>query len=381
MRTLTPALACNRRDVRGAAALLSLLLLLTGCAGREREEQATASDQPRIALLLPESKTARYESHDRPLFERKVDELCPACNVLYFNANQDVSLQQNQAEAAMTSGATVLVLDPVDFKSATSVVREAKSKGIRVISYDRMIPNAPIDHYISFDNERTGRLMANSLVNILKRRGKHQPRVVMINGSPTDSTGNLVKKGAHSVFAAQGVKIAKEYDTPDWSPDKAQSEMDQAITALGHDGFEGVYAANDGVASGVIAAMNGAGIDPSERPVTGQDAELAAIQRILRGDQHMTVYKAIKPQAEVAAQLAVGLATEREPDNDALIRQAGHTPLQIDNGFEPVDSVILTPVSVTRENIKQTVVADGFWRADQICTTSLKQVCQRLRLI
>ena len=120
----------------------------------------------------------------------------------------------------------------------------------------------------------------------------------MINGAPTDNNAKLFKQGAHSVIDSSGFKVAKEYDTPDWTPAKAQSEMDQAISALGKNGFVGVYAANDGTASGAIASMKGAGIDPSTRPVTGQDAELAGIQRILVGDQYMTVYKPIKPLAE-----------------------------------------------------------------------------------
>jgi D-xylose transport system substrate-binding protein len=116
----------------------------------------------------------------------------------------------------------------------------------------------------------------------------------MINGVPTDNNAKLFKQGAHSVIDASGLKVAKEYDTPDWSPDKAQQQMEQAITALGKNGFIGVYAANDGTAGGAIAAMKSAGMDPSERPTTGQDAELAAIQRILVDEQFMTVYKAIK---------------------------------------------------------------------------------------
>jgi D-xylose transport system substrate-binding protein len=131
----------------------------------------------------------------------------------------------------------------------------------------------------------------------------------MINGAPTDNNAKLFKEGAHSVLDGK-VEIGAEYDTPDWSPDKAQTEMDQAITKLGKDGFVGVYAANDGTGGGAIAAMTAAGIDPKTRPTTGQDAELAAIQRILLGEQYMTVYKAIK-RGQAAAELAVSLAKGR----------------------------------------------------------------------
>ena len=228
-----------------------------------------------IALLLPESKTARYESQDRPQFEAKVKELCSDCEIIYSNADQDAAKQQQQAEAAITKGAKVLVLDPVDAASAGAIVNRAKQRKIPVISYDRLITDADIDYYISFDNEKVGKLQGDALVKKLKEDGK-KGSIVMINGAPTDNNAKLFKQGAHSVIDTSGFKVAKEYDTPDWSPDKAQQEMEQAITALGKDGFEGVYAANDGTAGGAIAAMKGNGIDPSKIPTTGQDAELAA---------------------------------------------------------------------------------------------------------
>ena len=142
----------------------------------------------------------------------------------------------------------------------------------------------------------------------------------MINGAPTDNNAKLFKEGAHSVIDGSDFKVAKEYDTPDWSPDKAQQEMEQAITAVGKDGFVGVYAANDGTAGGAIAAMKGNGVDPKTRPTTGQDAELAAIQRILIGEQYMTVYKAIKAEAEAAAELAVALAKGETPPGAGTTR-------------------------------------------------------------
>ncbi len=206
----------------------------------------------------------------------------------------------------------MLVLDPVDAASAGAIVNRAKQSQIPVISYDRLITDADIDYYISFDNEQVGKLQGESLVKKLKDDGA-KGDIVMINGAPTDNNAKLFKEGAHSVIDGSDFKVAKEYDTPDWSPDKAQQEMEQAITALGKDGFVGVYAANDGTGGGAIAAMKSAGIDPKTRPTTGQDAELAAIQRILAGEQYMTVYKAIKPEAEAAAELAVALAKGEDP--------------------------------------------------------------------
>jgi D-xylose transport system substrate-binding protein len=329
------------------------------------------STSGKIALLLPENKTARYESQDRPLFEAKMRELCPGCEVIYSNAEQDASQQQQQAEAAITNGARVLVLDPVDGRAAAAIVARAKQSNIGVVAYDRAIENADVDYYISFDNARVGELQATALVDKLRRDGRSGD-IVMINGAPTDPNAALFKRGAHSVLdSAAGIRIGKEYDTPDWSPDRAQTEMEQAITALGRDGFVGVYAANDGTAGGAIAAMRSNGIDPSTRPITGQDAELAGIQRIVAGDQYMTIYKAIKPEAEDAAQLAVDLLNGRD---SSIVNQ------RVNNGMKDVPSVILPPVAVTAENIRDTVVRDGFWTVDQICTSAYAAACRRLGL-
>jgi D-xylose transport system substrate-binding protein len=359
--------------VRAGLAALSALVLATGvaaCGDDDGGGGGGGGGGEKIALLLPETKTARYESQDRPLFEKKVKELCSDCEILYSNADQDASKQQQQAEAAITNGAKVLVLDPVDSASASGIVRRAKQSNIPVISYDRLITDADVDFYISFDNEQVGKLQATSLVNELKKDGKGSGTIFMINGAPTDNNAKLFKKGAHSVLDGSGLKVGKEYDTPDWSPDKAQNEAQQAITALGKDGFDGVYAANDGTAGGAIAAMKGAGINPGTRPITGQDAELAAIQRILAGEQFMTVYKAIKPEAEQAAQLAVALAKGEEPPG-GLVND------KVDNGQKQVDSILLKPVAVTADNVQDTVVKDGFWKAGEICTGKYKAACKK----
>ena len=321
-----------------------------------------------IALLLPETKTARYESQDRPNFERKVGELCSDCEILYSNADQDPAKQQQQAEAAITKGAKVLVLDPVDAASAGAIVNRAKQSQIPVVSYDRLITDADIDYYISFDNERVGKLQGDALVSKLDKDGA-KGDLVMINGAPTDNNAKLFKEGAHSVIDGSPFKVAKEYDTPDWSPDKAQQEMEQAITASGKDGFVGVYAANDGTAGGAIAAMKSAGIDPATRPTTGQDAELAAVQRILAGEQYMTVYKAIIPEAEAAAELAVALVKGEDPPS-GLVND------KIDNGMEQVPSVLLKPVPVTKDQIKDTIVKDKFWSVDEICAGKYAAACK-----
>jgi len=324
-----------------------------------------------IALLLPENKTTRYESQDKPLFERNMRALCPNCKIIYSNAEQDASKQQSQAEAAITNGARVLVLDAVDSKAAASIVTRAKQSGIGVVAYDRPVENADVDFFVSFDNRRVGQLQGRALVARLRADGR-SGSLVMINGSPTDPNAAQFKAGAHSVIGPSGFKIAKEYDTPDWSPDRAQTEMDQAISALGRTGFVGVYAANDGTAGGAIASMKSAGIDPGTRPTTGQDAELAGIQRIVAGQQYMTVYKAVKQEAAVAAKLTM-----------TLVNGQTTSPLvntQVNNGKKNVPSVILTPVAVTVRNIRDTVVRDGYWTVSQICTSAYAAACARAGL-
>src|SRR5918997_1027629 len=221
-----------------------------------------------IALLLPESKTARYEAHDRPNFERRVEELCPDCEIIYSNADQDAAQQQQQTEAAITQGAEVLVLDPVDAAAAGPLVTRAKSQDIPVISYDRLITDADIDYYISFDNEKVGELQAETLLKKLEADGNADGTIVLINGAPTDNNAKLFNQGAKKFYEGTDIKTGKEYDTPDWSPDKAQQEMEQAITALGNGGFVGVHAANDGTAGGAVRAVKGKGVGPENPPAT-----------------------------------------------------------------------------------------------------------------
>lgn len=374
---LRPGTPARRRVAATVLALIAALALSAfgaGCGGDD-DDGGTAGGgggggELKIALLLPESKTSRYEAHDRPEFEEKVEEICEECEIIYSNANQSTSEQQSQGEAALTQGANVLVLDAVDATAVGSVVQKANEENVPVVSYDRLILGSPIDYYISFDNEKVGELQAETLSERLKEDGNPKGPIVMINGSPTDPNAGQFKAGAQEVFENEGVKVAKEYDTPDWSPDQAQNEMEQAITALGNNGFVAVYAANDGTAGGAIAAMKSAGIEPASKPVTGQDAELEAIQRILAGEQFMTVYKAIEPETEAAAEIAVALARgEDVPD--------GLVNAQTDNEAGEVPSVLLEPVAVTKDNIKDTVVKDEFWPVNEICTGPYKAACRK----
>jgi len=361
------------RAVFAAVSLLAIGLVAAGCGGGGSSSSETSGGEGggggKIALLLPESKTSRYEAHDRPEFEENVEKLCPECEIIYSNANQSTSEQQSQGEAAITEEANVLVLDAVDATAVGSVVAKANEEGIPVVSYDRLILGSPIAYYVSFDNEHVGELQAEALSKKLKEEGSPKGPIVMINGSPTDPNAGQFKAGAQKIFKKEGVEVAKEYDTPDWSPDQAQNEMEQAITALGQNGFAAVYAANDGTAGGAIAAMKGAGIDPKTKPTTGQDAELEAIQRILVGEQFMTVYKATKLETKAAAEIAVPLAQGKEPPSGLV---NGKT----DNEAEEVPSVLLEPVAVEKDNINETVVKDEFWPVSEICTGPYKSACK-----
>ncbi len=360
-----------RRVTVMLAALLVIAFVGAGCGDDDDEGGGTdgGGGGATIAFLLPENQTPRYESADRPYFEEKVEEICPDCTILYSNAAEDASKQQSQVEAALTQGADVLVLDPVDAASAAASVEKARQQDVPVLSYDRLILGADVDVYVSFDNEKVGELQGESLSKKLKEDGSAKGPIVMLSGDPADSNAALFKKGAQSVFESEGVDVAKEYDTPGWLASNAQNEMQQSITALGKDGFAGVYAANDDLAGGAIAAMKSAGIDPAERPTTGQDATVAGVQRILVGQQYMTVYKAIKPQASISAEIAVDLAEGEEVPEDKITAE-------LDNEKEKVPSILLNPVAVTKGNIKGTVIADEFITPEELCTGPYAQACK-----
>ena len=368
----TPTRAVRVLTALGACAALGF----AGCGGDDGEGggggSASTSESGgkaiKIALLLPETQTTRYEAADRPFFEARIKEKCPECEIIYSNADQSASKQQSQAEAAVTKQADVMVLDPVDSASAASMVTRAKQSDIPVISYDRLITDADVDYYISFDNEKVGQLQGETLLKALEEKGgEGKPSIVMINGSPTDNNAKLFKNGAHSVLDGK-VEIAKEYDTKDWLPSNAQRQMEQALTSVGKNNLDAVYAANDGTAGGAIAALKGGGVDPKSLPITGQDAEVAAIQRILVGEQYMTVYKAIKPEAEAAADLALAVGRGEEPP-DGLVN--GET----DNGQKSVASVLLEPVAVTKDNVNDTVIKDEFVKVSEVCKGRYKAAC------
>src|SRR6266545_225204 len=198
----------------------------------------------KIALLLPENTTPRYEAADKPDFEAAVRSKAPNCKVLYFNAANDGSKQAQQADTALTQGANVLVLGAADAASAGTIVDQAKAKGVPTVDYDRL-SGGPVAYLVSFDAIQVGELQGRALVDAMKRAGDPRgSRIVMINGDTSGAQAKLFKQGAHNVIDHSGFTVGAEYDTTGWSPDTATTEMSQAITKIGKDKIKGVYVAN-----------------------------------------------------------------------------------------------------------------------------------------
>jgi D-xylose transport system substrate-binding protein len=360
-----------RASLRSAgllAAAVVAAILLTACENAVTGDSIRTGDPgaAKIGLLLPDSVTARYESADRPYFEARVAEFCPDCEVLYANADGDAGKQLQQAESMLTQGVVVLVLDPFDGKAASTIVAQATAQAVPVISYDRLIDSPDLAYYVSFDNEQVGKLQAAALIERLEADGVDPDSggIVMINGSPTDNNAGQFKRGAHSVIDESGYPVLAEASIPGWDPAKAQDWVAGQITQYG-DRIIGVYGANDQMGGAAIAALKAVGVSPLP-PVTGQDAELAAIQRILTGDQYMTVYKAFKPEAEKAAELAIALVRGERPAGANLVRTSS-------GGKIP--SFLLPPLAVTVDDIETTVVADGLYTIEQICAGQYRAAC------
>ncbi|MEU6822455.1 substrate-binding domain-containing protein [Streptomyces atriruber] len=354
----------TRRVVIGTAAV-SMALAMTACGKAGDDDDKGSGDNKTIGLLLPENKTTRYETFDRPFMEDKIEELCSDCKVKYNNAAQDIETQKKQFDALVTQGVKVIILDAVDYKSTKSWVKQADKQGVKVVAYDRLA-EGPLAAYVSYDNEKIGRLQGGAMVKALGSDAK-KANVVMINGSPTDPNAPFFKKGAHSVLDKQVKKIAYEQDIPDWSPDEANRKMASAIDKLGKDGIQGVYAANDGMAGGVITALKQRGI---KVPVGGQDAELAGVQRMLSGDQDYTIYKQIKPEAETTAEIAVRLLQGK--DIDAI------TDRKVDSlsgDFKGIPAKLYDAQAITKNEVADTIVKDKVYKVSEICTAQYKKAC------
>jgi len=324
---------------------------------------ATSVGAQTVAFLMPDQASTRYEEHDWPGFQAAMGELCPDCTLIYQNGNADVALQQQQFNSVIAQGASVVVLDPVDSAAAAALVEIARAQDVRVIAYDRPIPDSPADFYVSFDNEGIGYAIAQSLVEHLQAQGVPEGSgVLQINGSPTDAAAGLIRDGIDRSLDASPYVTLSEFDTPDWAPPRAQEWTAGQITRFG-DEIVGVVAANDGTAGGAIAAMRAAGVDPVP-PITGNDATIAALQLIISGDQYNTISKPSEIVAAAAAEVAVQLMNGETPEATSTLY---NTPSQL-----------FVPAVVTRENIKAEIFDTGIQSAAEVCTAEYAAACAEL---
>jgi D-xylose transport system substrate-binding protein len=333
-------------------------------------QAAGGTANPTIALLLPATDAPRYEAQDRPKFTKALQQLCPDCKLIYYNAGGDQAKQQSQAESAITNGAQVISMVPVDVKASASIANMAHQRGVKVVSLGRLILNAPVDALVSYDPLVVGNQQAQALVDAMQAQGLTGKQIVQINGAPTDDLAVGFKQGAHQILDKSGIKIGREYDTPDWSPEKSQQEMDQAITALGKDQIGGVLAANDSTGGAAAAALKNAGLDPTKIPITGLDADNAGLQRILTGDQLMTVYQPIGAAQVANATLALALGRGQPLPSDVINGSRN-------NGMQDVPAYMYKTVPVDKSNMKQTVLAEeNYVDISKLCAPPYDTACK-----
>lgn len=332
---------------------VTVLLTATACSSGDNGDTEGA----KIAFLMPDIASPRYELYDNPLFTEKMAELCPDCEVIYQNANADASRQQQQADSALAQGATALVIDPVDSAAAATIVSTARTQGVPVIAYDRPILDTPPDYYVSFDNEKIGESIGQSLVEHLTET-EAEGGLLQVNGSPTDAAAGLIADGVSGALKDSGFELLAEYDTPGWQPADAQDWVSGQITRF-PDGIAGVAASNDGTGGGAIAAFKAAGV--SVPPVTGNDFEVAAAQRIVAGEQYNTVSKPIKIVAEAAAEVAYQFISGETPESDTTLFDS---PAQL---FEPT--------VVTLDNLAEVLAESDQITPADVCTPAYAEAC------
>jgi D-xylose transport system substrate-binding protein len=329
-------------------------------------------DAPKVGVLLPDSKSSvRWETVDRPFLQDAFEAAGVDADIQ--NAEGDKSTQQQQAEQMITNGASVLLLVNLDSGSGAAIAANAASQDVKVIDYDRLtLDTQDTDYYVSFDNEAVGKLQGEGLVSCIEEKGTENPEIAVLNGSPTDNNATLFKNGYDGVInpkfdSGEWTEI-DDQSVPDWDNQQALTIFEQ-ILQKNNNKVDGVLAANDGLANAAISALKQRKLP--QVPVTGQDATLEGIQNIVNGDQCMTVYKAIKKEADAAAELAIALAKGEEPTAET-------TP--IDNGAEEVPSVLLEPVSVTKDNISEYLGEPDFPTQEDICAGKLASKCEELGL-
>ncbi len=361
-----------------ALAASASALLLTACGAVEDlggSDDATAlkkGDDITVGLLLPDKDTARFEAFDHPIFAKEVATLTHGKGkVDYANAEASQDKQSRQFQEMVSRKVDIIVVDALDAKAIAPDVQKAKDAGIPVIAYDRLA-QGPIDAYVSHDNELVGEVQARAIIEALGSKAATS-KIVMMNGDPADPNTASFKAGALSELKGK-VRIAEEYDTDKWSPAVAEANMKRAIQAVGLGEIAAVYSANDGMAGAVIDALKRAGAT-SIPPVTGQDANLDAVQRVVSGEQYMTVYKSFLDEATDAAQMAVYKVQGKDIQYDALAQDKVDSPTTKD-----IPATLVPVVALTRDNIKDTVIADGVYTVKQICTAKYAADCAAIGL-
>lgn len=304
-----------------------------------------------IGLSMDTLKEPRWLA-DQKYFEQRATQL--GAEVKVSSANGDDAVQIRDVNSMISDGVDVIVIIPHDGAAMSKAVQNAHAANIPVIAYDRLITGCDLDLYVTFDNVKVGEAQAQYLVDALKGKGK----IVRVYGSPTDNNSKLFKLGQDNVlkpYIERGdIKVIHEDWADNWEPQRAKQIVNAAITNHGHD-FQGILASADGVAGGAIQALKEEGL-LGKVLVTGQDAELAAVQRVVEGSQAMTIYKPIRKLASAAAELAVKMAGKKP-----LI-----TKEELNNGKVMVPSIFLPIITVDKENMVQTVVADGFQSFDDV---------------
>jgi len=333
--------------------------------GGASTSSSTASKAQKVGVLLPDTKSSvRWESFDRPLLEAAFKSA--GVPVTIDNAQGDKSTQQQQAEQLITNGAKVLLLVNLDSGSGAAIEANAQSRGVKVIDYDRLTLKGSAAYYVSFDNVKVGELQGQGLVDCLGSSGT--PNIAELNGSPTDNNATLFKQGYDSVlkplYASGKAKKVADQSVPDWDNQQALTIFEQMLQKTNNK-IDGVLAANDGLGNSVISALKARKL--KQIPVTGQDATPQGIQNILSGDQCMTVYKAVKKEADAASKLAIALATGKQPE-------AGLVNGKTNDSAKDVPSVLLTPEAITKDNIK-VVFDDGFLKKTDVCTGKYASLC------
>jgi D-xylose transport system substrate-binding protein len=358
----------------GAASTLAL----TACGGSDTgtstsnsSSSAPASSSAaggKVGVILPDSaSSARWETADRPLLKAAFDAAGIESDIQ--NAGGDVTKFQSIADGMISSGVKALLIVNLDSDSGAAVIKKANGAGIPVIDYDRLTLGGNASYYVSFDNVKVGTAIGEGLVKGLKEAGKTSGPVVLLNGSPTDNNATLFKQGYEKVVKDAGYTVAADQAVKDWDNQQALTDFEQIFTKTKGD-FVGVAAANDGLAGSVVSVLQKNNL-AGKIPVTGQDATDEGLQRVLAGTQYVTVYKAIKKEAEAAAQLAIKIVQGDKAGADALATGK----VQDTVAGKDVPSVLLEPQPIYKDTVKD-VVADGFTTVEKICTTAeLKKAC------